>query len=539
MKRSVYFNATMGPLSQGCLALVVELVVYVWCNATRLLFYVWFSWTKPRPIPPVTDDLLLRSASSLAADIRIGKVRSVQLLTAYIKRIRQVQPIINAVVEERFEEALREAEEADRLVASGSVSVEQMAAEKPLLGLPLSVKNNIAVKGLLQDAGSPDWKGHRPGEDAPSVARLRAAGAIPLVLTNVPELCMWGDAQNLLYGTTRNPHDTRRSPGGSSGGEGSLIAAAGSLIGVGTDIAGSVRIPAAYCGIFGHKATSGIVPSTGLIPNVGDAMRQYVCVGPMTRFSEDLPLLLNVLAAGEINALRLNKPVDLKSLKLFFMATEGCRYFSRTTYEAQQAVLKVTRHFKGTHGLQTQPLHLPELQYVAFTFKKLYSATDPEGLAQLFSPSSLNAFLELLRFLVGRGRHTLPVLFACATATWFPFASPKEASKFLADIELLRDRFEETLGDDGVLILPAATSGAPFQNQDLLFIDAPSMTALFSIFKVPATVCPVTLQKHKDGTRLPLAVQVVAKRGNDRLCLAVAREIERKFSGWLAPGATA
>ncbi|KAH9382072.1 hypothetical protein HPB48_022569 [Haemaphysalis longicornis] len=391
--------------------------------------------------------------------------------------------------------------------------------------------------GRHADAGSPDWKGHRPDEDAPSVARLREAGAIPLVLTNVPELCMWGDAQNMLYGTTRNPHDTRRSPGGSSGGEGSLIAAAGSLMGLGTDIAGSVRIPAAYCGIFGHKATSGIVPNSGLLPDVGDGMRQYVCVGPMTRFSEDLPLLLNVLVDRENSGLRLNEEVNLESLKLFFTETEGCRYFSRVTNEAQQAVKKVTRHFHDTHGLQTHRLQIPELQYVAITFNKVFTATDPERLVQLFSPGSRNTFVEMLRLLIGRGRHTLPVLLASKTATWFPFASPKEASKFLAKLERIRDRFEETLGDDGVLILPAATSVAPFHNQDLLFIDAPSMTALFSIFKVPATVCPVTMQKTQNGTRLPLAVQVVAKRGNDRLCLAVAREIERTFGGCLVPGA--
>lgn len=537
MKQSSYYKASMALLSEGLFALVVEVIVYIWCNATRLLFYLWFFWTKPRPLPPVTDDLLLRSACSLAADIRNGKVRSVQVISAYIRRIRQVQPIINAVVEERFEEALREAQSADRLVASGSMSVERLAAEKPLLGLPFSVKNNVACKGLLQDAGSPDWKGHRPDKDAPSVARLREAGAIPLVLTNVPELCMWGDAQNMLYGTTRNPHDTRRSPGGSSGGEGSLIAAAGSLMGLGTDIAGSVRIPAAYCGIFGHKATSGIVPNSGLLPDVGDGMRQYVCVGPMTRFSEDLPLLLNVLVDRENSGLRLNEEVNLESLKLFFTETEGCRYFSRVTNEAQQAVKKVTRHFHDTYGLQTHRLQIPELQYVAITFNKVFTATDPERLVQLFSPGSRNTFVEMLRLLIGRGRHTLPVLLASKTATWFPFASPKEASKFLAKLERIRDRFEETLGDDGVLILPAATSVAPFHNQDLLFIDAPSMTALFSIFKVPATVCPVTMQKTQNGTGLPLAVQVVAKRGNDRLCLAVAREIERTFGGCLVPGA--
>ncbi|XP_037502056.2 fatty-acid amide hydrolase 2-A-like, partial [Rhipicephalus sanguineus] len=247
----------MATVLGSCRELLLELVVYLWCTVTRLVFTLWFYWKKPLPLPPVTDRLLLRSATSLAADIRNGKVKSVDLVSAYIRRIREVQPIINAVVEERFEEALKDAEEVDRLVASGTMSASQMTKEKPLLGLPFTSKNSIAIRGMRHDAGSLYWHGRRAEEDAPSVASLRRAGAIPLALTNVPELCMWGESHNLVDGCTRNPHDTRRSPGGSSGGEGSLLAAAGSLIGLGTDAAGSVRIPSAYCGIFGHKPTAG------------------------------------------------------------------------------------------------------------------------------------------------------------------------------------------------------------------------------------------------------------------------------------------
>ncbi|KAH7970774.1 hypothetical protein HPB49_015444 [Dermacentor silvarum] len=479
---------------ESCRQWLVELSVYLWCIVVRLVFSLWFLWKKPLPLPPASDKLLLRSATSLAADIRDGKVKSVDLISAYIRRIREVQPIINAVVEERFEEALEDAKEVDRLVASGTLSASQMSKEKPLLGIPFTSKNSIAIKGLRQDAGSPFWHGRRAEEDAPSVALLRAAGAIPLALTNVCEMCMWDNALNLVDGRTGNPHDTRRSPGGSSGGEGSLLAAAGSLIGLGTDIGGSVRSPAAYCGIFGHKPTAGVVPNTGLLPDVGENLGEFNCVGPMTRFAEDLPLMLNVLAGSATNGLRLNEKVNMKTLKLYYMDTEGSRYISRVTTEAR---LPVTQHLNAVHGLEAQPLHLPELQFALFMWYKVCNAMQDKPLAEMFRPGGFNILVELLRYLVGAGRHTLAALTACTYMKFNRFSTKQEADAYIASLNSARDRLEETLGDDGVLILPAAVSAAPFQNQDLLL--------------------------------------VVAKRGNDRLNLAVAREIEKHFGGWNDP----
>ncbi|XP_037507929.1 fatty-acid amide hydrolase 2-A isoform X3 [Rhipicephalus sanguineus] len=523
----------MATILGSCRELLVELAVYLWCTVTRLVFALWFCWKKPRPLPPVTDELLLRSATSLAADIRNDKVKSVDLVSAYIRRIREVQPIINAVVEERFEEALKDAEEVDRLVTSGTMSASQMSKEKPLLGLPFTSKNSIAIKGMRQDAGSLFWHGRRAEEDAPSVALLRAAGAIPLALTNVPEMCMWGDSQNLVDGCTRNPHDTRRNPGGSSGGEGSLLAASGSLIGLGTDIGGSIRIPAAFCGIFGHKPTAGVVPNTGLLPDVGENLEQFNCVGPMTRFAEDLPLVFNVLAGSTTMRLRLNEKVNLNMLKLYYMDTEGSLYISRTTNDARRAVRQVVRYLNETHGLQGHPLQLPELRFGTFEWFKVAGVKEPKPLSEVFRPGGFNTVVELLRHLVGAGRHTLAALVACIMKQLCRFRSKPKGEAYATSLENVRDRFEETLGDNGVLVLPAATSAALFQNQDLMFFDSAGMTSLFSLFKVPSTVCPVL----RSADNLPLCVQVVAKRGNDRLCLAVAREIEKRFGGWIDPSA--
>ncbi|KAL1417553.1 hypothetical protein MTO96_026770 [Rhipicephalus appendiculatus] len=411
------------------------------------------------------------------------------LVSAYIRRIREVQPIINAVVEERFEEALKDAEEVDRLVCD---RMRDLYSGRD--GVPRKMPRA--------------WR------------CLGQAGAIPLALTNVPEMCMWGDSQNLVDGCTRNPHDTRRSPGGSSGGEGSLLAASGSLIGLGTDIGGSVRIPAAFCGIFGHKPTAGVVPNTGLLPDVGENLTQFNCVGPMTRFAEDLPLILNVLAGSATTSFRLNEKREA--------FTSAGRQM-----DARRAVRQVVQYLNKAHGIEGHPLQLPELRFGTFEWFKVAGVKEPKPLSEVFRPGGFNVLVELLRHLVGAGRHTLAALVACTIAPLCHFRSKQKGEAYVISLENVRDRFEETLGDNGVLVLPAATSAALFQNQDLMFFDSAGMTSFFSLFKVPATVCPV--MRSEDN--LPMCVQVVAKRGNDRLCLAVAREIEKHFGGWIDPSA--
>ncbi|KAH6934943.1 hypothetical protein HPB50_002309 [Hyalomma asiaticum] len=483
----------MAPILESCRELLVELGVFLWCTVVRFVFALWFSWKKPVPLPAVADKLLLRSATSLAADIRNGKVKSVDVVSAYIRRIREVQPILNAVVEDRFEEALEDAKEVDKFVGSGTMSASQMSTEKPLLGLPFTSKNSIAIKGMRQDAGSLYWHGRRAAEDAPSVAFLKAAGAIPLALTNVPELCMWDDSQNLVDGCTRNPHDTRRSPGGSSG----------------------------------------VVPNAGLLPDVGENLRQFNCVGPMTRFAEDLPLLLRVLAGSDTDVFKLNEKVNLKTLKLYYMDTEGSLYISRVTADARRAVRRVVQYLKGAHGLQERRLHLPEERFGMFLWFRVLGVMDPQPLAEFYWPGGFNTLVELLRHLVGAGRITLAALASCIIAWFCSFSSKQKGEAYVAAVERARDRLEATLGDDGVLVLPATTNVAPFQNQDLAFLDSSSLTALFNLFKVPVAVCPVM----RSAENLPLCVQVVAKRGNDRLCLAVAREIENRFGGWIDPSA--
>ncbi|KAH7977611.1 hypothetical protein HPB49_003040 [Dermacentor silvarum] len=257
-----------------------------------------------------------------------------------MRRIREVQPVINAVVEDRYEEA--ETEAADQLVASGTLTPEQLAMDKPFLGVPLSTKDCYAVKGMLQDFGLVLRKGFRAPQDADGMALLRAASAIPPALANISELCMWWESYN-LHGRTNNP--IRQSPhlwqiqcallrlltlhltdifchvalSPHTGGEGSLIASAGSVIGVGTDIGGSIRMPAFFKGIFDHKPTRGLVSNKGQYPPARDhSLDACLVAGPMCRYAQDLEPMLAIMAGPRASLVPFNTEVDWSKVTVYY-----------------------------------------------------------------------------------------------------------------------------------------------------------------------------------------------------------------------------
>ncbi len=193
---------------------------------------------------------------------------------------------VNAVVVERYDEALAEADVADERVAAGG---EDLPA---LLGVPLTIKESIAVAGLPNSAGLESRAGRHAEETATAAQRMLDAGPILLGLTNLSELTMWIESDNRVYGRTVNAYDRRRTAGGSSGGEGAAVGCGGSPIGLGTDFAGSIRLPAFFNGVFGHKPSRGLVPFTGHFPTSdGEAMRMSV-LGPIARRAEDLAPVL-------------------------------------------------------------------------------------------------------------------------------------------------------------------------------------------------------------------------------------------------------
>ena len=240
----------------------------------------------------------LAGASRLARALRSGEVSSRELLELFLRRIEAADPALNAVVTLDAERAHRLAGAADEALARGE-------ATGPLGGLPITIKDTIETEGIRTTAGAPWLAGHVPERDATAVSRLKAAGAIVFGKTNCP--LFGGDAQstNVVFGTTGNPWALDRSPGGSSGGSAAALAAGQTALELGSDIGGSVRNPAHYCGIYGHKPSFGVVPTRGHIPPPPGALSpvDLAVVGPLGRAPEDLELALEVLAGpDEANA---------------------------------------------------------------------------------------------------------------------------------------------------------------------------------------------------------------------------------------------
>jgi amidase len=237
------------------------------------------------------DALAFRSTAALAEAIRQREVGSVEVLDHYARRIAERNDALNAVVTLDLEAAREEARRADEATARGEVW-------GPLHGVPFTIKDSFETAGLRTTCGHPPLADHVPSEDAIAVARLRMAGAVVFGKTNLPALAADVQTYNPIFGTTRNPWDPTRTPGGSSGGAAAALAAGLTGGELGSDIGGSIRTPANWCGVYGHKPSYGLVPQRGHIPGPPGTLAEsdLEVIGPLGRSAEDLALGLDVLA---------------------------------------------------------------------------------------------------------------------------------------------------------------------------------------------------------------------------------------------------
>jgi Asp-tRNA(Asn)/Glu-tRNA(Gln) amidotransferase A subunit family amidase len=239
------------------------------------------------------EDICFLSASEIAERIRAGELSAVEVTTTILRRIHALNPELNAYCKGAIDHkgAVRAAREADRFVRTAD---REALASKPLLGVPVAVKDDLEVEGLPYTSGSMLNKDKKPDYDDVAVGRLRAAGAIILGKTNLPEFGHKGTTDNLLFGTTNNPWDLEKSAGGSSGGNGTALAAGLAYLALGTDVGGSIRKPASFCGVVGLKPTFGRVPR---VP-AGNAFTVWV-TGPMARTTADIALLMRVISGPD------------------------------------------------------------------------------------------------------------------------------------------------------------------------------------------------------------------------------------------------
>ncbi|MBT4492841.1 MAG: amidase [Gammaproteobacteria bacterium] len=238
------------------------------------------------------DDLAFSDATTLAGRIAAKEISSVELLEHYVSRVEKYNPEINAIVCQQLEKARKRAGEADEATARGE-------SWGPLHGLPMTVKESYNIAGLPTTWGNPLLKDNIAEDDAVACVRLQEAGAIIFGKTNVPIHLADFQSYNDVYGTCNNPHDLSRGPGGSSGGAAAAMAAGLSGLEMGSDIGGSIRNPAHYCGVFGHKPTWGILPIRGhALPGVLTPSDISV-IGPLARSAEDLALVMDIVGGAD------------------------------------------------------------------------------------------------------------------------------------------------------------------------------------------------------------------------------------------------
>lgn len=225
-----------------------------------------------------------------------------------------------------------------------------MEKDTPLLGLPITVKESIAVKGMMNQGGRLSSRKQIAETDAPCVQQVKKHGGIILLVSNTPELCMCWETYNKVSGLTRNPYDLKRTPGGSSGGEAALLASGASLIGISSDVAGSARLPAMFCGIYGHKPTPYAVSPDGHVPKSkvsywGD----YFTIAPMTRYACDLSLLLKCIADPSGPKLTLDRQIKIEDIKFYYMLNDGPSGTTRQlSTDVRLALEDVAKYFNAT-----------------------------------------------------------------------------------------------------------------------------------------------------------------------------------------------
>jgi len=489
-------------------------------------------------------EVLTASGVELAAQVRAGEVSSRDLVEAHIERIERVNGTLNAVVWKRYDAARAEAEAVDAAVRGGETE-----GFGPYTGVPCTVKECFSFAGQPQTGGLLARKGSIADEDATAIARMRSAGAIPLGGTNVSELCMWMESENRVYGRSNNPYDPSRTVGGSSGGEGAIIGSGASPFGLGSDVGGSIRMPAFFNGVFGHKPSGGLVPNTGQFPLAENEGQRYCTVGPLTRRSADLYPLLQLMAGPDgrdtfCADITLGNPadVDVSTLRVVDIPDNGVVDVHPDLRAAQERA----RDALAGRGAKVETRRFKALEESVPIWSSMLQAAGGKTFSDmLFEGRDPSIWGEFVKYALGRSPHTLPALALAAIERVGPNAR-KMTREALSLGWKLRAELDEILGDDGVLLYPPYAEPAPTHRRPwwpplvvkrkrsgrgLNVSSTWSYTSVLNVMQLPVTQVPLGL--NADG--IPVGVQVGAGYGNDHVSIAVAQVLEEEFGGWVPP----
>lgn len=454
--------------------------------------------------------MLNLKVEELAALVRNRKISSVELVRLHLARIEEVNPSLNAAVVVLAADAIGQAEAADKKLQAGD-------AVGPLHGVPFSVKDSIDVRGVRSTAGTVGFRNAPPARaDATLVARLRAAGAIPIAKTNLPDLLFSFETDNLIFGRTNNPYDLARTPGGSSGGESALIAAGGSPLGLGSDCLGSVRVPAAFCGITSIKPTSGRLPRTGHVPAAGLWIEHFWQIGPMARYVDDLRLAMEILSGEDAHDWT-SPPVPLlkqPARRIAFFTDNGIAPCGKAVTDA---VHKCARALQDS-GLEVEEAKPEGLNRCYEIEMGILGADGGEGIASYLKSIGSTEVHPLLKNFTDR---------------FIPYRGSAGAlAKRWAEWDAFRSNVAAFFGKFDAILCPvypgtALSHGASMLDDNFLGF---SYTMPWSVAGTPAATV-----RCAEENGLPVNVQIVANRWRDLTALDVAANVEQQFGGFKSP----
>jgi fatty acid amide hydrolase len=517
---------------------------------------------------PLTTTATAPTATEIAQKTTTGELSAQEVVEDHIRRIEAVNPDLNALVVPRFEEAREEAKAADAAQSRG----EPLG---PLHGVPITIKEHFWVEDTPTTLGVLNQKDRRATEDGPLVKRLRQAGAIILGKTNIPQLFVYYESDNPVYGRTNNPWNQARTCGGSSGGEAAIIAAHASPLGLADDLGGSMRIPAHFCGIQTLKPTSyrltnydkfPDIAAAGLFPRGQEAFIPQP--GPMARSVADLTLAMETLAAPGLEKIDPSIPpvpwpdpsaIDVSGLRVAFFTNDGY-------YKASPAIRRVVTEAGQalqTIGVEVEEWTPPDVEEVIHLFLSIMTADGAHLFQQILGsdettpqlkqvlqgtkiPKPLQPLVAFLMQATGQKR-LAGILRAVGKRSAKDFWELVDAKK------RYRLRFLNTLdagGYDAILCPPVALPAAPHGGTvDPLYFN--SYSILFNVLGMPAGVVAASriradeesdrqpgkdkseqaaLQVEKGSTGLPVGVQVAARPWREDIVLAVMGALERHFS---------
>jgi amidase len=480
------------------------------------------------------NSLPFRSATELSSLLKARKIGSEELLDLYLARIEKYNARVNAVISMDIAGARRKARQADAAIARGDKL-------GPLHGLPVTIKDSFDLAGLPATWGVPELKDHRPAGNALAVQRYLDAGAIAFGKTNVAAYLIGWATHNDIYGTTSNPWDLTRSPGGSSGGAAAALAAGLTGLEIGVDFGGGVRNVAHYCGIYGHKSTYGITNWVGhVMPGIGE--KPDLCVvGPLARSADDLGLALSLIAGpvpDDAVAWRLELPPPrvsrLGDLRVAVMLDDTNFGVDTEVQDRIQAVAD----FLAEKGAKVSDRARPAIDTaVAF---RVFGGLLMAGLSSRQRDEKFWARLAHLRarFMAAEGGERAggtPAERVFTYADWIELDSSRN---------LLRRAWKAFFQDWDVLLCPAApTVAVPHDPKHAWHerkmtvkgrrtspADPTFWGAFFTVASLPSTVAPAGFSKG-----LPVGVQIVGPAYGDLQCIEVARLLEREFQGFVPP----